>query len=173
MTTQKFTWKTLVPALLIGAASASTVHAAAPETSQCVFEEFAPVAVQPYTEAEYQAYGSYSFVRGAQLFVPAQAGLTKEWLAASAQHALTSTASSAKAAQADGLACSSPNVQNVTVHVTSAGNGFWVQLIARDEVTAHELLAWGKSLVKGHEHGTAARVSAAPATPATPTAAAH
>ena len=163
MTTQKFMWKALVPALLIGAASTSSVQAATPDTSQCVFEEFAPVAVQPYTEAEYQAYGSYSFLRGAQLYVPAQAGLTKEWLASSAERALASTASSARAAQADGLACSSPNVQDVTVHVTSAGNGFWVQLIARDERTAHELLDWGKSLIKQHEHGAAARVSA-PAT---------
>lgn len=155
MSTQKFIWRALVPALLIGAASAANVQAASHDTQKCVFEEFAPVAVQPYMDSEYQSYGSYSFLRGAQLFVPAHAGLTREWLAANAQRALENSASSANAAQADGLACSSPNVQNVEVHVTSAGTGFWVQLIARDERTAQELLDWSRKLIKQPVHTAA------------------
>lgn len=149
----KLVTKALVPALLIGAAgavSAPTAYAANP--GSCVFEKYAPVSVTPYSADENvsYSYGSYSFLRGAQLFVPAREGLTKEWLEASVQRALSEDAQ-----KANDPACSNPNVKNVRVSVSSAGNGFWVALIARDERTADTLLKWARSIVDQHKTAAA------------------
>lgn len=154
MLISKFVKSVLVPALLIGAASTSSAHAASPGAQSCVFEKYAPVSVVPYSADENLSYGSYSFVRGAQLFVPAREGLTKEWLEASIQQALAAADTPTKNAA---LTCDSPHVKNVQVTVTSAGNGFWVALIARDERTADTLLKWARGMLDHHQHTPAAR----------------
>jgi hypothetical protein len=151
MFTNKFVMKTLVPALLIGAAgavSAPTAHASNPGSQSCVFEKYAPVSVTPYSADENVTYGTYSFLRGAQLYVPAREGLTKEWLEASVQQAL---ASQTQNSSNNDPACQSPNVKNVRVTVSSAGNGFWVTLIGRDERSANALLKWANSIVDQHK----------------------
>ena len=143
--------KTLLPALLIGAAgavSAPTAHASNPNAQSCVFEKYAPVSVAAYSAEENLNYGSYSFLRGAQLYVPAREGLTKEWLEASVQHALAVQTPSTSNTDP---ACQGPNVRNVQVTVTSAGNGFWVALIGRDERSANTLLKWAQSIVDQHK----------------------
>jgi len=143
--------KAIVPALLIGAAgvvSVPSAHAANPAGQACVFDKYAPVSVVPYSTDESFSYGSYSFVRGAQLFVPAREGLTKEWLAASVQQALASAHGPAN----NDPSCSKPDVQNVQVSVQSAGNGFWVALIGRDERAANTLLKWARGLVDRNTH---------------------
>jgi hypothetical protein len=148
MFNRNFVKRALVPALLIGAAGAAgvpTAHAANPQS--CVFDKYAPIAAQPYSADENLSYGSYSFVRGAQLFVPAREGLTKEWLEASVQRAL---AARHTAPQSD-LTCQAPDVKNVQVTVTSAGNGFWVSLIGRDERSADVLLKWARGIVDQHK----------------------
>ena len=132
---------TLAASLLFGV-GLSTANAANPQT--CVFDKYAPVAVQPYVAENGFDYGSYSYLGGAQLFVPAREGLTREWLTASVQHALAA----AQASQSDGTAsCDSPNVKNVTVSVVSGGNGFWVQLISADTRSSEALLKWARSVV--------------------------
>jgi len=159
MSIKTFVTRALVPALLIGAASAPSAHAASPNARDCVFDRYAPISVVPYSADENLSYGSYSFVRGAQLFVPAREGLTKEWLEASVQQALAQ-ANQANAATktpaGSDLACQSPQVKNVQVTVTSAGNGFWVALIARDERTADTLLKWARGVVAQHKPVTQA-----------------
>lgn len=147
MFTRNIVTRALVPALLIGAAGAAsvpTVHAASPS---CVFDKYTPVSVVPYSADENLSYGSYSFVRGAQLYVPAREGLTKEWLEASVQQALAQP----KTAAQNDLTCQAPAVKNVQVTVTSAGNGFWVSLIGRDERSADALLKWARGIVAQHK----------------------
>lgn len=145
--------KALVPALLIGASGAvslSTAHAANSGSQTCVFEKYAPISAAPYSADEVVSYGSYSFLRGAQLYVPAREGLTKEWLEASVEQALAAHVDATANKSAD-PACQSPNVKNVKVTVTSAGNGFWVALIGRDERSADILLKWARSIVDQHK----------------------
>jgi phosphoserine phosphatase len=91
-------------------------------------------------------WGSYSFMGGAQLFVPAREGLTKEWLAAAVQHAVAS-AHVVSTGDAKAL-CDLPKVKDVHVGVVSGGNGFWVQLIGRDDRTSDALLKWAREFVE-------------------------
>jgi hypothetical protein len=122
--------------------SAAAVHAApSGDAQQCVFNKYAPVTVAPFSSDENVGYGTYTRLRGAQVYVPAQEGLTKEWLAASVQNALAK-ASSGPSEQACGVP-----VRNVSVSVVSAGGGFWVQLAAADDKTANVVLRWAQSLV--------------------------
>ena len=89
---------------------------------------------------KYQARGAQAFVtiedagyttirtfRGAELFVPAQPGLTKEWL----QRVLTEQIASGD--------CNF-GVSDVSVNVLSAGGGFSVRVTGRDERAAGEIL---------------------------------
>src|SRR5262249_14563690 len=104
---------------------------------QCVFEKYAPASVAPYRVEENYGLGTYSHLRGAQLYVPAREGLTAEWLALSVQRALAEGPSE--------QACQ-PGVSQVQVNVVSAGRGFWVQLAAADDRAAEKLLRWAQSI---------------------------
>jgi hypothetical protein len=147
----KFLTPALTASLLFGV-GLSSAKAANPQA--CVFDKYAPVAVQPYVAETAFDYGSYSYLGGAQLFVPAREGLTREWLMASVQHALAA----AEASQADGTAnCDTPNVKNVTVSVVSGGNGFWVQLISPDSKSSEALLKWARGVVDQHKAPAARR----------------
>ena len=145
MFTSRILTPVLAASLLLGV-GVSGAKAATPNV--CVFDKYAPVAVRPYLSENSFDFGSYSSLGGAQLFVPARDGLTREWLTASVQHALAA----AQASQADGTAsCDTPNVKNVTVSVVSAGNGFWVQLISQDSHGSQELLKWARGIVEHHK----------------------
>src|ERR1700754_3041591 len=86
MFTRKVGIATIVPALLTLAA---TVHASPQNADQqCIFDEYAPIAVQPYKAEENVSYGTYTVLRGAQVYVPAREGLTAEWLSLNVQRAL-------------------------------------------------------------------------------------
>jgi len=141
-----FTSRTLTPALaasLLFGVAVSSASAASPNA--CVFDKYAPTAVRPYHSENSFDYGSYSALEGAQLFVPAREGLTREWLTASVQHALAA----ARASQADGTAsCDTANVKDVAVSVVSGGNGFWVQLISQDSESSQTLLNWARKIVE-------------------------
>jgi hypothetical protein len=152
MSARNLILNTVVPALLLGASSA---YAASPKSDSCVFEKYTPVAARAYSEDDSLNYVTYSTVKGAQLYIPAREGLTKEWLTASAQQALTS--------QSNDLTCSPPSsLKNVEVRVVSAGNGFWVQLVSRDERTADKLLKWAQGIVaQAHSAKRASGVASA------------
>jgi len=155
MSTQKLAVSAWALAAWCTAFSSSSVHASAPSTTTCVFEKYAPVAVVPYSYDAYLAYGSFSFLRGAQLYVPARKGLTREWLEASVQRALQlGVQSGGRLSERSGLPCS-PYVENVQVSVMSSGPGFWVQLIGSDEASATELLDWARSIVEQRQWGSA------------------
>jgi hypothetical protein len=126
--------------------AASTVHAAAGQKAeQCVFEKYAPAAVEPFRADENFGYGTYPRLRGAQLYIPAREGLTAEWLTLSVQRALADGPSE-KACQP---------VVPVQVSVVSAGGGFWVQLAAADERSAEKLLRWAQSIAHAQPRGAA------------------
>jgi hypothetical protein len=149
MSATKLVLSALSASLLFCGAFASTASATNPERATCVFDKHEPVSVAPYTVDFGMDWGSYSFMGGAQLFVPAREGLTKEWLAASVEHALASAhvVSTVDGAEAKAV-CDMPRLKNVHVGVVSGGNGFWVQLISRDEKTNQALLKWARNLLE-------------------------
>ena len=109
--------------------------AASPNGEQaCVFDRYAAVSVAPYHQDEDYGLGTYSQLRGAQVFVEAQPGLTAEWLNLSVQRGLAE------------MQCG-PNLKDVRVSVMSAGAGFWVTLSASDDGAAKALLSWAKGIV--------------------------
>lgn len=129
--------RTMVFAAVCVALTAVTGGALAmPETpaakDACIFSRYQASTVAPFNGEENYGYGSYTSLRGAQVFVPAREGLTEQWLTREVQGALASC---------------QPTVRNVQVQVVSAGPGFWVQLIAADQQQGKALLQWAKGLV--------------------------
>jgi hypothetical protein len=140
MFARKMMMSVAVPALLL-AASAAQARGGAP-AEQCVFEKYAASSVAPFRAEENYGYGTYTRLRGAQLYVPAREGLTAEWLQLSVQQSLAK-----QAGVTNGANSCQPVVPNVEVQVVSAGGGFWVQLAAADERSAEALLRWAKTIV--------------------------
>ena len=137
MSIKKMAWLGAVPALLL---AASTVAASPKQTEQrCVFEEYAAVSVAPYNAEENVGMGSYTRLKGAQVFVAAQPGLTAEWLTLSVEREMAKLSTSANDCR--------PRVRGVRVQAVSAGTGFWVMLSAPNEQDAAALLQWARGIV--------------------------
>ena len=124
----------LIPAAMVMAATLQSGSAFAAE--QCLFDKYTPISAAPLKGTQSNGYDTYTYTKGAQLFIPAQPGLTREWLTRTVQTAL-----------ANDQACS-PTVQPTQVAVSSAGSGFWLQLSSKDEKDAKALLSWANSLVE-------------------------
>ena len=145
-----------VPALLLAASAAQARGDAAAD--QCVFEKYAASSVAPFRSEENYGYGTYTKLRGAQLYIPAREGLTAEWLQLSIQQALAKQPGVASTATAGANSCQ-PVVPNVQVQVVSAGGGFWVQLGTNDEHAAEALLKWARTIVPAQRKGSIASAS--------------
>ena len=104
------------------------------EAAPCSLGQYAPVRAEAHKVQYVSDYGDFSVLQGAQLYVPAQPGLTREWLQHEVSHALASSA------------CQVP-AQHVQVDVVSAGAGFWVLLTGGDEREGEALTRWAASLV--------------------------
>ncbi|HET6340218.1 MAG TPA: hypothetical protein VFG30_43710 [Polyangiales bacterium] len=146
MFAQKLVMGLAVPALLLAASAVQARGNAAAD--QCVFEKYAVSSVAPFRVEENLGYGTYTKLRGAQLFVPAREGLTAEWLQLSVQQSLAK-----QPGATNGSPACEPVVPAVQVHVISGGPGFWVQLAAADERSAEALLKWAKTIVPA-QHAT-------------------
>ena len=134
----------VVAAGLLGSAT-SSVQASAGAPKACVFDKHSPISADAYSGTDTTVdWGAFPTTHGVQLFVPASECLTKEWLNVSVQHALDSAHSADHATKP---LCDMPRLKNVHVNVVSAGNGYWVQLLGRDEKTADALLTWARTLV--------------------------
>jgi hypothetical protein len=145
----------LAVSALVGGASVPHALAAQPHPAEaCVFDKFAPIAAAPYRTENGIDFGSYSHLGGAQLFVPAREGLTREWLAASVQEALARAQTSEPSAS---NVCDSPRVKDVSVRVVSGGTGFWVQLISADQGSSTALLKWARSITDHYKPATQTR----------------
>ena len=118
-------------ALAVGVFSAARAPAATPSEAAACFAQHPPTQVSPYQADQVAGDGSYTELVGAQLFVPAEKGLTAEWL-----NYLYRERMSRRQASGD---CPL-DLAGLSVSVQSAGPGFWVQLSAADESTAKEVL---------------------------------
>jgi hypothetical protein len=129
-----FHFKMLSAALL--AASLLVPAASLADTSRapCIFKEHSVTSVTPYRVQERVGRGTVTRLKGAQVYVRAEPGLTKEWLQLTLTRHLA--AMQGPAAMKD---CAF-EVEKVKVEVNSAGAGFVVRLVAPDTSTAKEVL---------------------------------
>jgi hypothetical protein len=120
--------------VLLGASTA--LAAPAPTHAKCVFERYGALAVAPLTTEENLGLGTHTRLSGAQLYVPAQEGLTAQWLSLNVQRALESEPSVCRL-----------EIPGVHVDVVPSGPGFWVMLSAADAGDATELLDWAEGAI--------------------------
>jgi len=92
-------------------------------------------SVTPYLTFEDAGYTSWQQFRGAEVFVPAQPGLTSEWL----QRVVTFEIAAGE--------CDF-GTPNVTVSVLSAGSGFSLRIAGWNDRAAGEILQRARNLVK-------------------------
>jgi hypothetical protein len=113
---------------------AGAVRAGAAEGQRCSLGSRYPLtSVASYTTEEHGGYTEYKTFRGAELYVPAQPGLTQEWLQRTVESDIASGA------------CDF-GVPSVTVSVVSAGPGFAVRLSGNDNRSAAEILRHAQQL---------------------------
>jgi hypothetical protein len=135
--------RTFVASVALAAATAvpTLSHAASPSRTPCILDEHHIVSVAPYQIEERSGHNVFQRVRGAQVFIQAEPGLTAEWLQLNLERHMT--AMQGPAAMPD---CAF-DLSNVRVEVTAAGSGFWVRLIAPDTKSGEEVLRRAQLLV--------------------------
>ena len=128
----------MVSALALAAAVAVTVGAGArgAEVNRCSLGGRFPVtSVARYTTVENAGYTTYEQFRGAEVIVPAQPGLTREWL----QRVLSYQVAAGE--------CDFGST-DAKVSVMPAGGAFSVRISANDDRAAGEILRHAQQLVK-------------------------
>ena len=124
--------------MVVALSSAALVSGAAraADLERCSLGGKYPVrSVSAFKTVEDLGYSSYEQFRGAELFVPAQPGLTSEWL----QRVI---AFQIAAGECD------LGVRDTSVSVLSAGSGFSVRLSGKNEQAAGEILRHAQQIVK-------------------------
>lgn len=130
-----------VLATIAAAALPATSFAGTPAPADCQLRAHRVTAVEPYRVAERVGKIAIRRLRGAEIFVQAEPGLTSEWLRLTlSRHVL---AMRGPAAMPD---CPL-DVDAVAVRVDSGGTGFRVRLIARGPDEAKEVLRRARLLL--------------------------
>jgi hypothetical protein len=124
----------------LGAAALGTSAAAQtrPLEDGC-FAKHVVASVQPQRGAFRFGQGTYETLVGARVYVPAEPGLTQQWL----QRELLERASNPR----PGTGCPL-DVPGIQLAVESAGPGFWVQMASADRKTAREVLRRAQQLMR-------------------------
>jgi hypothetical protein len=128
--------RSLVGGIALAVLMAASAGARAEEAGRCAIGgKYNVHTVAAYTTFEDAGYTTYRSFRGAEVFVPAEPGLTREWL----QREL-----------ADQIAAGDCNfgIKNARVTVMSAGGGFSVQITGNNEKEAGVILEHAQLLVK-------------------------
>ena len=94
---------------------------------RCSLSKYHVTSVKPYRFELQAGYGVYTEFRGAELYVAAEPGLTREWLQRTVESDIASGACDFGAT-------------NAKVDVLSPGGGFIVQIRGSDERAAAEIL---------------------------------
>jgi hypothetical protein len=105
-------------------------------TDTCSLGSRYPIrSVSSYSTDENEGYTAYRRFRGAEIVVPAQPGLTSEWLQRVVMQQVATGA------------CDF-GVPNTQVTVLSAGDAFWVRLSGPNEYTAGIILKHAQQLTR-------------------------
>lgn len=135
-----FTRKLIMVAALGLISSVTYVASATPPSRECELTTYRASAVRPYLVDVQQGRNSGKKLIGANIYVPAQQGLSAEYLLARVQGQIASMQNQPM-----------PNcplaIGGVTVNVVSAGNGYWVQISSTDQATAKEILRRAEQLI--------------------------
>jgi hypothetical protein len=135
--------KILAAFILAGAALTPVTSFAAGNTDSrpCILKEHRITSVTPYNVEERAGRATIKRLRGAEVRVQAEPGLTAEWLQLTlARHVVEMRGMSMRDCALD--------LSDVQVRVDSAGSGFSVKLIARDAKKAEEVLRRAQMLVR-------------------------
>jgi hypothetical protein len=116
---------------MVAPAVALAAEPAAP--SHCALEGYQISSVSPYRVVEHLGKGTLWRLRGAEIHVEAQPGLTAEWLQLTLQRHL-------EAMRGAEMKDCVLDADVARVAVSSAGSGFTVRLIANDTKAAEEVL---------------------------------
>jgi len=123
------------------AAAMALPLAARADSAPCELRANHASHVAPLRTEQRVGRGTISKLAGAQVFVPAQSGLTAEWLRTKVEGHVAAMKSSAM----PGCPLA---VGGISVAVASGGNGFWVQLTSKDPAAAAELLRRAEQIVR-------------------------
>lgn len=134
--------KKVATAALLAAAALPSVAWAAPAATpspHCVLKQHRVVKVAALHVTERYGRGSSERLAGAEIFVQAEPGLTAEWLQLTIQRHI--------AQMAGGMANCPLDAKDVHVRVSSAGDGFAVQITGKSANQAKEILRRAQLLV--------------------------
>lgn len=121
-------------ALTLAVAAPNLASAASAVAAPCILRDHKVGSVTPYKVDEHVGKATFTRLRGAQVFVQAEPGLTAEWLRLTLGQHLA-------AMQGGGsMRHCAFDVNDVRVEVESVGAGFSVKLIAKDADHAQEVL---------------------------------
>lgn len=131
-------------AVLFAVAAASvpaTSFAGTPSSPNCLLREHRITSVTPYRVEERIGKNAVQRLRGAEVFVQAEPGLTAEWLQ------LTLGRHIAQMRGPAAMPDCAFDVDDVAVRVDSGGTGFRVRIVARDTDRAEEVLRRARLLL--------------------------
>lgn len=128
-------------ALAITAAVPTLAWAGTTTHATCAFKEHQVTSVKPYRVEERLGRGTIHRLKGAEVYVRAEKGLTAQWLQLTLQEHIARMNGTMKGACALG-------VDDIRVDVQPAGAGFAVRLIAKDATRAEEVLRRAEALVR-------------------------
>ncbi len=129
------------------AAAMSVPALAKADSVRCELLTYKPTQVAPvYVTLHAGRGGGTQYLKGAQLFVPAQPGLTAEWLRLDLERHISAMK------QQPMPGCPLANT-GVSLAVVSGGTGFWVQVTTNDSDVAKILMQEAEQLVSpGSNH---------------------
>jgi len=130
-----------ISALAITAAIPTLASAADFAAAPCLLREHRVTSVTPYRVEEHMGKATFTRLRGANVFILAEPGLTAEWLQ------LTLSRQIAEMRGPATMRDCALDVDDVRVQVDSAGTGFSVRLIAREPDKAEEVLRRARLLL--------------------------
>ena len=140
MQTRRWSVKSvLLAASLVALPVGATESASMPEKPHCVLGSFRVTQVASLYTIAHAGQGNVERFSGAQLFLPAQPGLTPEWIKA---NLLEHKENKMKEAECP------LTVPGATFDVVSGGTGFWIQVMANDPKAAKEILQRSTRLVQ-------------------------
>jgi hypothetical protein len=116
-------------------------------TQGCALAGHPVLALAPYRVTEHIGIGLVERTRGAQFFVQAEPGLTREWLELTARRELANT-------EQMGLCSLKPGDTKMEVSVASVGSGFWVQFSAPDARSGQKIMKQAEQFFVGERIGT-------------------
>ena len=115
---------------------------AEPHSKTCALGAFKVTQVASLYITQRVGRGSTERLGGARMFLPAQPGLTAEWIGAN-------IAGHVASARKHAVSYDCPlDVPGATATVTSAGTGFWVNISAAEPEAANEILNRARRIVR-------------------------